>query len=57
MPAKTYVENYVKGLASTGRGPDGKKLKGATRATRAKKTAKQAVKKVATKVAQRKAAR
>lgn len=26
-PAKGYVENYVKILASTGRGPDGKKLK------------------------------
>lgn len=26
MPAKTYVENYVRALASTGRGPDGKKL-------------------------------
>jgi Domain of unknown function (DU1801) len=26
-PAKAYVENYVKLLASTGRGPDGKKLK------------------------------
>jgi hypothetical protein len=26
-PAKAYVENYVKMLASTGRGPDGKKLK------------------------------
>ena len=25
-PAKAYVENYVKILASTGRGPDGKKL-------------------------------
>jgi hypothetical protein len=28
VPAKTYVENYVKALASTGRGPDGKKVKG-----------------------------
>lgn len=27
-PAKAYVENYVRLLASTGRGPDGKKLKG-----------------------------
>src|SRR5580765_519813 len=27
-PAKACVENYVKLLASTGRGPDGKKLKG-----------------------------
>ena len=28
MPAKVYVEQYVKSLARTGRGPDGKKLKG-----------------------------
>ncbi|MFM9181082.1 MAG: DUF1801 domain-containing protein [Phycisphaerales bacterium] len=27
-PAKAYVERYVKTLASTGRGPDGKKLAG-----------------------------
>ena len=27
-PAKAYLENYVRLLASTGRGPDGKKLKG-----------------------------
>lgn len=27
VPARKYVENYVKILASTGRGPDGKKLK------------------------------
>lgn len=27
MPAKTYVDHYVKALANTGRGPDGKKLK------------------------------
>ena len=27
-PAKAYVDNYVKMLASTGRGPDGKKLNG-----------------------------
>ena len=33
-PAKAYVENYVKMLATTGRGPDGKKLKKATAATR-----------------------
>jgi hypothetical protein len=25
-PAKAYVENYVRMLASTGRGPDGRKL-------------------------------
>jgi hypothetical protein len=47
MPAKTYVDNYIKALASTGRGPDGKKLKGET-------TAK---KKAATKVAQKTAAK
>ncbi len=39
-PAKAYVANYVKMLASTGRGPDGKKLKPAA-----------GTKKVATKVA------
>ncbi|MCE9619975.1 MAG: DUF1801 domain-containing protein [Planctomycetes bacterium] len=40
-PAKAYVENYVKILASTGRGPDGKKLKGDKAAKKtAKKTAK-----------------
>ncbi len=46
MPAKTYVENYVRALASTGRGPDGKKLKveGV-----AKKPTKKAAKKVAKK--------
>lgn len=27
MPAKKYVQNYINALASTGRGPDGKKLK------------------------------
>lgn len=32
MPAKAYLENYVKTLASTGRGPDGKKLKSETTA-------------------------
>ncbi|MFN5496417.1 MAG: DUF1801 domain-containing protein [bacterium] len=36
VPAKAYVESYVKSLASTGRGPDGKKLK--PDATAAKKT-------------------
>ena len=46
-PAKAYVENYVKTLASTGRGPDGKKIKpGAA----AKKTAKQVAKKVTKKI-------
>lgn len=32
-PAKPYVENYVRLLASTGRGPDGKKLKAEKKAT------------------------
>ena len=41
-PAKAYVANYVKLLASTGRGPDGKKLKGEGGA---KKTAKKVAKK------------
>ena len=46
-PAKAYVEHYVKTLASTGRGPDGKKIKpGAA----AKKTAKQVAKKVTKKI-------
>lgn len=45
-PAKGYVENYVKILASTGRGPDGKKLK---REVTAKQVAKQATKRVAKK--------
>ncbi len=43
MPAKTYVANYIKALASTGRGPDGKKLKGEV------KPVKKAVKKKAVK--------
>lgn len=46
-PAKAYVENYVKMLASTGRGPDGKRLKG-------EKTAKKVAKK---KVAKKKVAK
>ena len=47
-PAKAYVENYVKTLASTGRGPDGKKIKPAAAVKKAaKKTAKKVVKKVA----------
>ena len=45
-PAKGYVENYVKILASTGRGPDGKKLK---REVTAKQAAKQVTKRVAKK--------
>lgn len=44
MPAKTYLDNYLKALASTGRGPDGKKLKGDAAATAAKKVAKPAAK-------------
>jgi Domain of unknown function (DU1801) len=50
MPAKAYVENYVKLLASTGRGPDGKKLKGEGGA---KKVAKKKVKKTVKKTAKR----
>lgn len=57
MPAKKYLDNYIKALASTGRGPDGKKLKtaatqkkalgdGAAKATRAA-TAKKPAKKQA----------
>lgn len=67
VPAKVYVENYVKILASTGRGPDGKKIKvakaGATAATKtAKKVGKKSVgtkvgKKVAKKSATKKAKR
>lgn len=49
-PAKAYVENYVKILASTGRGPDGKKLKGDKPA---RKVAKKIVKKAAKKVAKK----
>jgi hypothetical protein len=46
-PAKAYVENYVKTLASTGRGPDGKKITpGAAVKKVAKKIAKKVVKKV-----------
>ena len=37
-PAKAYVENYVKSLASTGRGPDGKKLSKRTGSEKAGKT-------------------
>ena len=51
-PAKAYVENYVKMLASTGRGPDGKKLKdvkktAAQKTAAQKKVAKKKVKKTA----------
>lgn len=46
IPAKAYVESYVKLLASTGRGPDGKKLKTAKGAKpQARKSSKQAVSK------------
>lgn len=57
-PAKAYIERYVQTLASTGRGPDGKKLKpaagarkaaakGAKKVTKAsKETAKKAAKRV-----------
>jgi hypothetical protein len=48
-PAKAYVENYVKTLASTGRGPDGKKLSKKTGSEKAGKTvAKPATEKSAT---------
>jgi hypothetical protein len=50
-PAKAYVENYVKLLASTGRGPDGKKLKGVKEP--AKKVGKKVGKKKAERVAKR----
>lgn len=62
MPAKAYIESYVQTLASTGRGPDGKKLKpaagkkkAATKATKkvAKKAATQAAKKPSTKAARK----
>ena len=49
-PAMSYVENYVEILASTGRGPDGKKLK---REVTAKKVAKTSAKKVAKKVSKK----
>ncbi|MFZ4750898.1 MAG: DUF1801 domain-containing protein [Phycisphaerales bacterium] len=49
-PAKAYVENYVKTLASTGRGPDGKKLSKKAGSEKAGKTvAKSATEKSATK--------
>lgn len=47
-PAKAYVANYVKLLASTGRGPDGKKLAGGAGAKSAvKKPSKKMTKKTA----------
>jgi len=49
-PAKAYIANYVKTLASTGRGPDGKKLK---TERPVKEIAKNTVKKPAGKVAKR----
>ena len=49
-PAKAYIERYVQTLASTGRGPDGKKLKPAVAV---KKAAKKPAKKVATKGAKK----
>ena len=49
-PAMSYVENYVKILASTGRGPDGKKLK---REVTVKKVVKTSAKKVAKKVSKK----
>lgn len=60
VPAKAYVESYVRTLAKTGRGPDGKKLKAGTGAARktvarkpAKTTARAKPKKVAKKSAKR----
>jgi len=49
-PAKAYVERYVQTLASTGRGPDGKKLKPADAA---KKTASKPTKKPSKKSAKK----
>lgn len=55
MPAKTYLDHYLKALASTGRGPDGKKLKGdATAKKPATKPAKTAAKVTAKKTAEKK---
>jgi hypothetical protein len=53
-PAKQYVESYVQTLASTGRGPDGKKLGKKTAKTAGKKVAKKAVTKKASKKASKK---
>jgi hypothetical protein len=53
-PAKAYVENYMKLLASTGRGPDGKKIKpGAAVKKVAKKVAKKFSKTTAKKITKR----
>lgn len=49
-PAKAYIESYVQTLASTGRGPDGKKLKPSAGA---KKAAKKVTKKMATMAAKK----
>jgi len=48
-PAKAYVDNYVKILASTGRGPDGKKLKEAKPVVKKTATKKTPTKKTPTK--------
>ena len=52
-PAKAYVDGYVRMLASTGRGPDGKKLAAGTGKKAAKKVTKKATGKVATKAAKK----
>ena len=53
-PAKAYIESYVQTLASTGRGPDGKKLKPAAgKKKAAKKVAKKVAKKAATQTAKK----
>ncbi len=66
MPAKTYVDHYLKALASTGRGPDGKKLKEEASAKKpanksaskpAKTSTKMPVKKKATKKVSKKPAK
>ena len=57
-PAKAYVEHYVKTLASTGRGPNGKKIKPAAAAKKvAKKTAKKVTKKITKKITKKVAKR
>jgi hypothetical protein len=59
-PAKAYVDNYVKILASRGRGPDGKKLRDAkpvVKGTVAKKTTKKPTKKLGKKTAKQSAKR
>jgi hypothetical protein len=57
-PAKAYIERYVQTLASTGRGPDGKKLKPAAAKKKAaskptKKPAKKSAKKTTAKAAKK----